>query len=151
MIPPDQQSGFPASHREPREPWEVSSSSTSVWSTLPSLFLATACFVSWSFPLISFPLSLRAGLLRAVVLFCPLFLQPGVLACFLSRNPKVGSQGLFCTLPSAFSIQLLREALTGYISRFHFLLWTRARELFLVGFFGLGMGLLLQNRSWDLF
>lgn len=72
-----------------------------------------------------------------------------VLACLLSRNSKVGSQGLSCVLASAFSIQLLREALTGYISWFHFLpflLWRAARKLFLVGFLDLGMALLPQNR-----
>lgn len=94
--------------------------------------------------------ALPAGLLGAAVLFRPLLLQPVcLLACLLSRNSKVGSQGLSCVLASAFSIQLLREALTGYISWFHFLpflLWRAARKLFLVGFLDLGMALLLQNR-----
>ena len=102
--------------------------------TLPSQLLATACDVSWSW-IYFLSTASPCRFLRAVGLFYPLLLQPGVLACLLSRNSKVGSQGLSCMLPSAFSIQLLREALTGYISRFHFLpflLWTAARKLFLV-------------------
>lgn len=54
-----------------------------------------------------------------------------MLACFLSRNLKVGFQGLSCLHPSAFCIRFSREALPGYISRLHFLLfllWTAARD-----------------------
>jgi hypothetical protein len=94
--------------------------------------------------------TLPSSLQRAEVLFCPFLLQPGMLACFLSRNLKVGSQGLSCMLPSAFSVQVLRR-LTGYISRFHFLpflLWTAARGLsyrFFGFFLTLWMVLPLQN------
>lgn len=137
MIPPDHRSGFPASHREP---WEVSSSSIrcpvrgwhipsplSSWQQAilfphsHTYFLSTASpcrFVEGSCAALSSPSAARC-------------------ACFLSRNLKVGSQCLFRLLPSAFSIQLSQEALTSYISRFHFLpflLWMAARGLSWWGF-----------------
>lgn len=58
-----------------------------------ALSLTTACFIS---PSCTRFLSsvLPAGLWKSC--FALFLLQPGVLACFLSRNLKVGSQGLPC-------------------------------------------------------
>lgn len=129
-LPPTENRGKSA----PAQPSVRSGAGTH--SPLSPLSKSPFCFLILT--LISSPPPFPASLLRAGGLFCPLLLQPGVLACFLSRNLKVGSQGLSCTLPSAFSIQLVREALTGYISGFDFLpfiLWTAARGLLLVGLF----------------
>lgn len=106
MIPPDQVSGFLVSHKEA---WEVSSSSTRHpvrgRHPLPAVsyelwpILVPGPWHLFALPCLSLPVCGGTG-----VLLCPLLLQPAVLACLLSRNVKVGSHGLFCTLPSAFSI-----------------------------------------------
>lgn len=102
MIPADQVSGFPAFHKEP---WEVSCGSTQCqvrgWHTLPALSSELQPILFLPAPPLPACVCVCGG---AGVLFCPLLLQPAVLACLLSRNVKVGSQGLSRMLPSAFSI-----------------------------------------------
>ena len=84
MIPTDQVSGFPASHKEP---WEVRPSSTRCqiqgWHILPVLSSRLGAVLfrrpqHW-FPLHHLPLP--AYVWRAGLLFCPLLLQP---ACSFS-------------------------------------------------------------------
>lgn len=62
-----------------------------------ALSMTTACFISPSCTRF-LSRALPAGLWKGC--FALFLLQPGVLACFLSRNLKVGSQGLPCPLPS---------------------------------------------------
>lgn len=76
-----------------------------------------------------------------------------MLACFLSRNLKVGFQGLSCLHPSAFCIRFSREALPGYISRLHFLLfllWTAARDSPGGAFWSTNGTPAAKPRGWDL-
>ena len=77
-----------------------------------------------------------------------------MLACFLSRNLKVGFQGLSCLHPSAFCIRLSREALPGYISRLHFLpflLWTAVRDSPGGALWSTNGTPAAKPRGWDLF
>lgn len=155
MTPPDQQSGFPASHREP---WEVSSRSAE-WDpgladTLPSLLWAIAS-VSWSSALISSPpLSLRVCWRQRgcfTLSFCSLR------ACLLAFKEFKG------WLPRSIlraSICFLYSALEGsshwlyILVPFPALPFVESSQETLPGgvFLGLGMALLLQKQtSWDIF